>query len=245
MACSAGGDGSTCRFPFESGPCDGLWSRTLGAELAEHRYPDSPRRIPVLRRRREPGRHACRLSGPLRPNRHDNPLTRVSTALPTRPPQSRRNPGIRCTTTLLATSPVFERNLLDSAFLGRPNAPPRIRQSFANSAPRVRSDDHTHETGDVERKGLSTTLQPATDQPGRDRTVIPYPASRVEPSRQSLRNPPARVSPECQQPSNCRSETTSENINTTHRPAAPGRTEQRKWQPRETLMRGLSRMIRT
>ena len=43
-------------------------------------------------------------------------------------------------------------------------------------------------------KGLSTTLQPATDQPGRDPTAIPWPAGRVETSHQSVNNPLTRVS---------------------------------------------------
>ena len=67
-------------------------------------------------------------------------------------------------------------------------------QGFANSAPRVRNDDHTSEACDAEMKGLSSTLQPAPDQPGRDRTVFPWLAGRVEPSHQSVNNPLTKVS---------------------------------------------------
>ena len=166
-----------------SGRCDGSCGRTLGAELARHRYPDSPRRIRVLRCQRELQRHECRSCGSFLWNRHDNPLTRVSATLSSDPPQRRRNPGIRCAATLLAASSDIRKKPPGSALLGR-----------LGSMPRIGYDDHTSKTGDVEMKGLSSTLQTSTDQRGRDRTVIPWPAGRLEPSHQSVNNPLTRVS---------------------------------------------------
>ena len=72
--------------------------------------------------------------------------------------------------------------------------PPTRIHGFANSVPRVRCDDHTSEARDAEMKGLSSTLQPPTDQPGRDRTAIPWPVGCAEPSHQSVNNPLTRVS---------------------------------------------------
>ena len=89
---------------------------------------------------------------------------------------------------------VFERNLFDPTFLGRLDPLPRIRQPCSNSVPRVRYDDHTREAGGAELKGLSSTLQPATDQPGRNPAAIPSPADRAEPSHQSVNNPLTRMS---------------------------------------------------
>jgi len=90
------------------------------------------------------------------------------------------------------------RDPLEPAFLGRLCSPPRTRQGFANTAPRVRYDDPPSELGDTETKGLSSTLPPPTDQLGRDRTSIP--------ARSAASNPLTRVSatlsPECQEPSN-------------------------------------------
>ena len=186
-----------CRFPFGSDSCDGLWRMTLGTELAGHPYPDSPRRIRVLRCRKDLRRCGCCWCGPLRRNRHDNPVSRVSATLSTESHQSRRNPGIRCAATLLAASRTFERSLLDPrSWAAPPTAkdPPTRIHGFANSAPRVRCNDHTREAGDVEMKGLSSILQPPTDRRGRDPTAVPSPADRAEPSHQSVNNPLTRMS---------------------------------------------------
>jgi hypothetical protein len=181
-----------CRFPFGSDSFDGLWRMTLGTELAGHRYPDSPRRIQVLRCRRALHRHGYWLRAALRRNRHDNPVSRVSTALSAESHQSRRNPGIRCAATLLAASRTFERSLLDlRSWAVPPTAkdPPTRIHGFANSAPNVRCNDHTREAGDVERKGLSSILQPPTDRRGRDPMAVPSPVDRAEPSHHSVSNP--------------------------------------------------------
>ena len=185
------------RFSFGSGPCDGLWRMTLGTELAGHPYPDSPRRIRVLRCRRALHRHGYWLRAALRRNRHNNPVSRVSTALSTESHQSRRNPGTRCAAALLAASRAFERSLLDPRSWAVPPTakdPPTRIHGFANSAPRVRCNDHTREAGDVEMKGLSSILQPPTDRRGRDPTAVPSPADRAEPSHQSVSNPLTRMS---------------------------------------------------
>jgi hypothetical protein len=63
---------------------------TLGSELAGHRYPGSPPRNRVRRCRRVLDHHGYWLRGPLRRNRHDNPLSRVSVTLSTESHQSRR-----------------------------------------------------------------------------------------------------------------------------------------------------------
>ena len=101
---------------------------TLGAELAEHRYPYSPRRIRVLRCRRVLRRYESWLRAALRRNRHDNPVSRVSVTLSTESRQSCRKPENRCAATLLATSRTFGRNLLDP----RSWAVPTSRQGSAN-----------------------------------------------------------------------------------------------------------------
>ncbi len=77
---------------------------------------------------------------------------------------------------------VFDRDLLDPPSW----ALPTNRQGSANSVPRVRCDDHTREARDTEWKGLPTTLQTSTDQPGRDRTAFP--------GRSVASNPLTRVS---------------------------------------------------
>ncbi len=87
-------------------------------------------------------------------------------------------------------SRMFERNPVDP----RSWAVPARCQGFANSVPRVGCDDHTEKTGDVELKGLASTLQPTTDRPRRDRLVIPWPVGCAEPSHQSVNNPLTRVS---------------------------------------------------
>ena len=170
---------------------------TLGTELAQHPLPDSPRRIRVPRSRRALHRHGYWLRAALRRNRHNNPVSRVSTALSTESHQSRRNPGTRCAAALLAASRAFERSLLDPRSWAVPPTakdPPTRIHGFANSAPRVRCNDHTREAGDVEMKGLSSILQPPTDRRGRDPTAVPSPADRAEPSHQSVSNPLTRMS---------------------------------------------------
>ena len=213
---------------------------TLGTELAEHRYPDSPRRIRVLRCQRElqsPGSRSC---GSFLRNRHDNPLSRVSVTLSTESHQSRPSPGIRCAATLLAAFSSIRKKSRRHAFLGRPDQPPRIRQPCANPVPRVSCDDHTREPGDFEMKGLSTTLQPSTDQPERDRTAFPWPAGRAEPSHQSVSNPLIRVSATLQ----LQVRDNVSGLKNASLPATPENREHRKWQRNDTPLKGSTRMIR-
>jgi hypothetical protein len=172
------------------------------AELAEHRYPDSPRKNCVLRCRRVLDRHGYWLRAALGRNRPNNPVSRVSVALSTESQQSRRNPESLVPQRFSQHRRAFEGNLFEPGLLDRLGSPPRIRQSFANSPPRVRCDDHTREAGGVELKGLSSTLQTSTDQPGRDRTAIPCLTGLAAPCQKPCQGP-------CQKPSNCRSETTS------------------------------------
>ena len=217
-----------CRFPFGSDSCDGLWRMTLGTELAGHPYPDSPRRIQVLRWRRALHRHGYWLRAALRRNRHDNPVSRVSATLSTESHQSRRNPGIRCAATLLAASRTFERSLLDPRSWAVPPTakdPPTRIHGFANSAPRVRCNDHTNEARDAEMKGLSST--PKRQRTNRDEIEQHFAADRW---RRTL-------SPECQQPSH-------ENVrNPVRNPPTAGQAQRSR--TRECLTAGDTRKKRT
>ena len=213
--------GSPWRSSSGSGPCDGLWRRTLGAELAEHRYPDSPRRIRVLRCRRDLDRHGYWLRAPLRRNRHDNPFTRVSVALSTESPQSRRNPGIRCAATLLAASSSIRKKSLRPAFLGRLGSPPRIRQSSQLCAKGQMRRSHQRSR---RRRDERPVINPPTDNrpTGTRSNSISLPG---RPRSNPLTRVSTTLSPECQKPSNCRSGTTSANASTTSPPATPERRE--------------------
>jgi len=201
---------------------------TLGPELAEHRYPGSPRRIRVLRSRRDLDRHGYWLCAALRRNRHDNPFSRVSLALSTESPQNRPNPGNRYAATLLATSP----NIRKKSPRTRTPGPSRLA---AKGSPTL-------------CQGSDATITPANRRRRDDRPVT-NPPTVNGPTRTRLNTislagrPPRTLSPECQQPcqepcqkpSNCRSETTSANASTTSPPATPGRREHRN----DTLLRGL------
>ena len=156
----------------------------------QHRYPDSPRRIRVLRCRRDLRRHGYWLRAALRRNRHDNPVTRVSVALSTESPQSRRNPGTRCAATLLAASSGIRKKSPRSALLDRPDRPPRIRQLARQLC----------------AKGQIRRSHPRTRRRRDERPVI-NPPTRNRPTgtrsnSNSLAGRPRRtLSPECQQPS--------------------------------------------
>jgi len=220
--------GSPWRSSSGSGPCDGLWSRTLGAELAEHRYPDSPRRVRVLRCRRDLDRHGYWLRAPLLPNRHDNPFTGVSVTLSTESLQSRPSPGIRCAATLLAASPNTRRKSPGSPLWDRLGSLPRVRQLCAKGQIR-----RSHPQG-WRRRDERPVINPPTDN---------QPTAARSNSISLPGRPPRTLSPECQQPcqgpcqkpSNCRSGTTSANASTTSPPATPERRERGN----DTLLRGL------
>ncbi len=118
--------------------------------------------------------------------------------------------------------------------------PPTLRQSFANSAPRVRCDDHTREPG--RRRDERPVINPPT---GRRPTG-------TRSKRNSLAGRPRRtLSPECQQPSH-QSVSSPPTAGQRQRPRTrecptAGYTRKKrtsKWRRNETLMRGLSRMIR-
>jgi len=208
---------------------------TLGTELAEHRYPDPPRRIRVPGCRRDLDRHGYWLCAALRRNRHDNPFTRVSIALSTESPQGRRNPGIRCAATLLAASPGNRRKSPGSALWDRLGSLPRVRQleTWVRQLCAKGQMRRSHPQGRRRRDERPVINPPTDNQPTAARSN-----SISLPGR-----PPRTLSPECQQPcqgpcqkpSNCRSGTTSANANTTSPPATPERRERGN----DTLLRGL------
>ena len=159
---------------------------TLAVELAEHRYPGSPRRIRVFRNRRDLGRHGYWLCAALRRNRHDNPFSRVSVALSTESPQNRPNSGIRYAATLLATSP----NIRKKSPRTRTPGPSRLA---AKGSPTL-------------RQGSDATITPANRRRRDDRPVTNPPTvngpTRTRSNTISLAGRPRRtLSPECQQPS--------------------------------------------
>ena len=195
---------------------------TLGTELAEHRYPDSPRRLRVLRCRRDLGRYGCWLRAALRRNRHDNPVGRVSVALSTESQRSRRNYGIRCAATLLAASSDIRKKPPGSALLAHLGSTPRVRQLCAKG--QMRRSHPRSRRRRVERPVINP---PSANGPTGTRSNSVSLAGR----------PPRTLSPECQQPcqkpcqkpSNCRSETTSANSSTTSPPATTAGEEHRQW----------------
>ncbi len=76
------------------------------------------------------------MRAPLRRNRHDNPVNRVSVALSPESHQSRPSPGIRCATTLLAAFSSIRKESSQIPFLGRPGTLPRVRQLCAKGQKR-------------------------------------------------------------------------------------------------------------
>ena len=165
---------------------------TLGTELAEHRYPDPPRRIRVPGCRRDLDRHGYWLCAALRRNRHDNPFTRVSIALSTESPQGRRNPGIRCAATLLAASPGNRRKSPGSALWDRLGSLPRVRQleTWVRQLCAKGQMRRSHPQGRRRRDERPVINPPNINAPGTRSNSI------------SLSGRPRRtLSPECQQPS--------------------------------------------
>ena len=199
-----------------------MWNRTLGAELAEHRYPDSPRRIRVLRCRRDLDRHGYWLRAPLLPNRHDNPLSRVSTALSTGSQTSRQNPETRCTATLLAALSNIRMKSLGPPVPGPSRPAAKDPPIVCSSAPRIRSDDHTNEPGGGPRG--KACHQPSNRQQ----------TNRTTSNSDSLTGRlPRTLSPECQQPSH----------QSVKNPPTAGQTQRQR--TRECLTAGHTRKQRT
>ena len=129
-----------------------------------------------------------------------------------------------------------ERNLLDSMFLDRVDSLPRIRQLCAKG-PIRRSHQRTRRRSEM--KGLSSTLQPAPDQPGRDRPAFPCPTGRLEPSHQSVSNPLTKVSGTLQLQ-------VRHNVRERGYRLPGGHTRMKrtsKWQRNEILLTGSTRMI--
>ncbi len=215
----------------------------------EHRYPDSPRRIRVLRCRRDLGRHGYWLRAPLLPSRHDNPLSRVSTALSTESSAGSPYPWNPLRSNASRSIAGYSKEIPSTP---RSWAVSARRQGSANPAPlcakgQIRRSHPRSRRRRDERPVINppTGNGPTADE---DPTAIPC-AGR--PRSNPLTRVSTTLSRECQQPcqkpSNCRSETTSANANTTSPPATPERREHRNdtlMRVADTLLTGSTRMIR-